>query len=214
MHIFIPIKHNSQRVPSKNFRLIGDKPLWRHTVEKLNKTYTVCIDTDSDDIIRECKNLDNVLAYQRKDSLCGDKISVIKLLKYFKNKFNVTDNICQVHVTSPFLDIKHIEVAENKLKEGYDSVFGVNVMQQRLWRKESYGYCPVNHNPMKLEQTQDLPKYYCENSYLYAFKPEVLDNNNRIGNNPYLLEIDFPYNLDIDTEEDWDTINHLSKIQI
>jgi|TARA_B100001094_G_C18067129_1_gene738050 CMP-N-acetylneuraminic acid synthetase len=62
-----------------------------------------------------------------------------------------------------------------------------------------------------LEQTQDLPEYYCENSYLYAFKPEVLDQNNRIGKNPYLLEIGFPYNLDIDTEQDWDMINRIGE---
>lgn len=211
MLIFIPIKSNSQRVKNKNFRLFGEKPLWKHTIDKLTSEYTVYIDTDSEKIIQDCKKLKNVLTYKRKDALCGDNVSVISLLKYFRNKFNVTDNICQIHVTSPFLDIKHIEFAEQKLREGYDSVFGVNVMQQRLWRKEEYGYCPINHNPMKLEQTQDLPKYYCENSYLYAFKPEVLNNNNRIGNNPYLLEIDFPYNLDIDTEEDWELLLNIKR---
>ena len=56
---------------------------------------------------------------------------------------------------------------------------------------------------MRLEQTQDLPKYYAENSYLYAFQPKVLDFNNRIGYNPYIMEIGFPYNLDIDTEKDF-----------
>ena len=91
--------------------------------------------------------------------------------------------------------------------EGHDSVFSADVVQNRFWRKESYGYCPVNHNPMKLEQTQDLPVYYMENSYLYAFLPKVLEYNNRIGYNPYIMEIGFPYNLDIDTEEDWKLVN-------
>ena len=82
-----------------------------------------------------------------------------------------------------------------------------NASQNRFGRKESYGCCPINHNPMKLEQTQDLPLYYMENSYLYTFLPKVLEYNNRIGYNPYIMEIGFPYNLDIDTEEDWKVVN-------
>ena len=35
----------------------------------------------------------------------------------------------------------------------------------------------------------------------------MLDFNNRIGYNPYIMEIGFPYNLDIDTEEDWKLVN-------
>jgi CMP-N-acetylneuraminic acid synthetase len=213
MKIFIPIKHNSQRVPNKNFRSLNNKQLWRITVEKVSKYYTTYIDTDSDVIIEQCSLIDNVVTFKRDQKLCGDKVSVVELLRNFKEKSRITDNLCQIHVTSPFLSIDHIKVAEEKIYEGYDSVFGVNVIQQRLWRKESYGYCPVNHNPMKLEQTQDLPKYYFENSYLYAFRPEILDSGNRIGSNPYLLEIGFPHNLDIDTEEDWDFIKAVDRSQ-
>ena len=89
----------------------------------------------------------------------------------------------------------------------YDSVVSCNVHQVRFWRKERYGYCPVNHNPAKLEQTQDLPKYYEENSAFYIFKPEVLiRTGNRIGQNPFFYELKDPENLDIDTEEDWKLI--------
>ena len=213
MNIFIPIKHNSQRVSSKNFRLFRGKSLWRHTIDKVSTKYKVHIDTDSEEIITECKGLDNVIAYKRDRNLLGDHVSVVSLIQNFKNRYQITGDICQIHVTSPFLKIDHIQTAQKKLQEGYDSVFGVDILQQRLWRQESYGYCPINHNPMKLEQTQDLPKYYYENSYLYAFKSEVLDLGNRIGNNPYLLKIDFPYNLDIDTEQDWSIINYISKLE-
>tara|TARA_Y100000389_G_scaffold192160_1_gene219325 strand:- start:1978 stop:2643 length:666 start_codon:yes stop_codon:yes gene_type:complete len=209
--LFIPIKSNSQRVKNKNFRLFGEKTLWRHTIDKVSTKYKVHIDTDSEEIITECKGLDNVTAYKRHSDLLGDTTSVIDLIKRFINHYQITDYICQIHVTSPFLLLDHLEIAEQKLEEGYDSVFAVNTIQQRLWRAESYGYCPINHNPMKLEQTQDLPKYYSENSYLYAFRPEVLSRGNRIGDNPYLLEIEFPYNLDIDTESDWNIINEIQK---
>ena len=56
----------------------------------------------------------------------------------------------------------------------------------------------------KLEQTQDLPKYYEENSAFYIFQPNILlKTGNRIGQNPFFYELREPENLDIDTEEDW-----------
>jgi CMP-N-acetylneuraminic acid synthetase len=203
MIVYIPIKQNSQRVPCKNFREFDGKPLWEHTVDKLRE-FDVYIDTDSDSIINRCKKKSWVTCFPRRRHLIGDKVSVVDLLKNFINQFEITDTVCQVHVTSPFLEIDHVKFAFNKINnEGYDSVFSADVVQKRFWTKEPYGLCPVNHNPLKLEQTQDLTKYYCENSYIYAFKPYVLDYNNRIGYNPYIMEIGVPYNLDIDTEDDW-----------
>ena len=207
MIVYIPIKKNSQRVPEKNFRTFKNSPLWEHTVEKL-KDFKVYIDTDSDTILSECKSKPWVTCFSRRRHLVGDKISVVDLLKNFVSQFSITEPICQIHVTSPFLNPDHIKFSFDKInKEGHDSVFSADVVQTRFWREEPYGYCPINHNPMRLEQTQDLPKYYAENSYLYTFLPKVLDYNNRIGYNPYVLEIGFPYNLDIDTEEDWKLVN-------
>lgn len=207
MVVYIPIKKNSQRVPKKNFRLFNNKPLWEHTVDKL-KSFNVFIDTDSDSIIEDNKSKDWVTCFSRKRHLVGDQVSVVDLLKNFIYQFSIKEPVCQIHVTSPFLNPDHIKFALDKINnEGYDSVFSADAVQNRFWRKESYGYCPINHNPMKLEQTQDLPIYYMENSYLYAFQPKVLEYNNRIGYNPYIMEIGFPYNLDIDTEEDWKLVN-------
>ena len=62
---------------------------------------------------------------------------------------------------------------------------------------------------MKLEQTQDLPHYYMENSYFYFFTTEVLKLGNRIGKNPKPIPIEYPYNLDIDTEQDWKLVKKI-----
>jgi CMP-N-acetylneuraminic acid synthetase len=55
-----------------------------------------------------------------------------------------------------------------------------------------------------MEQTQDLPTLYEENSAFYIFRPDVIINmNSRIGTNPYFYSISSPENVDIDTESDW-----------
>ena len=213
MIIFIPIKHNSQRVPNKNFRSFGGVELYKHTLYKFNQ-YRIFVDTDSENVLNEIKKdekLAHVIPLKRKKHLVGHKVSVCSLIRDFVQDYEVEDVIAQIHVTSPFLRPETLSAAAQKIHE-YDSVVSCNVLQTRIWRKEKYGYCPVNHNPLKLEQTQDLPKFYEENSTFYIFKPETIINGSRIGKNPYFYEITHPENLDIDTEEDFKVcINTFSK---
>jgi CMP-N-acetylneuraminic acid synthetase len=216
MKIFIPIKENSQRVPRKNFRIFHGEPLYKHQLLKFIG-FDIFVDTDSieiyDEIIKDYR-LKHVIPYMRSNELKGDKTSVCKLIKDFIIRYSIEDYICQIHVTSPLLNPTTIVNAfeytnkYNSFVKKYNSVVSVNKIQSRLWRKEEYGYCPINHNPMKLEQTQDLPVYYEENSGFYIFDSKIfIKTGNRIGDNPYFYELEYPENMDIDTEEDWKIIN-------
>lgn len=212
MIVYIPIKENSQRVPRKNFREFKGKPLWEHTVDKL-KDFRVVIDTDSQEIIDGCKNKKWVTTYLRPENLRGDKVSVVDLIRNYFQDFPKETWILQLHVTSPFITEKTINQLKELTKSSHDSFFSVDKIQNRFWREESYGLVPINHNPMKLEQTQDLPPYFMENSCFYLFKRSVLDFGNRIGKNPKQIEIGFPENLDIDTEQDWEIVKLLENYE-
>ena len=212
MKIFIPIKHNSQRVPRKNFRLFRGVPLYKHTLLKYSNC-DVYVDTDSEEIINEItrdSRLSNVKVYKRSSDLLGDEVSVCDLIKYFITKFKVKGPIAQIHVTSPLLSYKTIERAFAYIGQ-YDSVVSCNSYNSRFWRKEKYGVCPINHNPLRLEQTQDLPTLYEENSCFYIFDSDVvLSTGNRIGKRPYFYSVSEPENIDIDTEDDWNKLKDYS----
>ena len=207
MIIYIPIKHNSQRVPRKNFRLFGKEPLYKHTLLKYTDE-EVFVDTDSEEIylgIKSDKRLTNVTAFYRDEKLVGDKISVCSLLENFILRFDIRKPVVQIHVTSPFL-LKETVKEAYRIVGDYDSVISCNTHQTRFWRKEEYGMCPVNHNPLKLEQTQDLPTVYEENSCFYIFKPEILlKTGNRVGISPFFFSVSEPENMDIDTETNWES---------
>ena len=207
MIICIPIKELSQRVPNKNFRKLGKESLYVRCLKKL-KSYKVYVDTDSDKIIKEVRSnrdLNHVTAFRRKKELEGHNTSVCDLIESFIQEFKIANQtICQLHVTSPFIKEETIKNALSKLDKKNTSVVSCNLYQNRLWRKESYGYCPVNHNPCKLEQTQDLPEFYEENSLFYIFNSDDFKKTKlRISNSPYFYSCHFPENLDIDTEDDW-----------
>ena len=211
MIIFIPIKEHSERVPRKNFRLLNDFPLYLHQINKFREYFTVYVDTDSDEIFSNLSELDNVVVYKREPNLIGDDTSVNLLIENLITKYNINDYICQIHVTSPFLETDTI--IKINYNNDYDSYVSADVIQSRIWKEEKIGLLPVNHNPMKLEKTQDLEKYYVENSAFYIFEPKTfLKYNNRIGIKPQFIELPFPENVDIDNEKDWDLVNKINKI--
>ena len=207
MIIFIPIKEHSERVPNKNFRFLDDKKLYLRQINKFRKHFHIYVDTDSDEIYNELSTYTNVTVYYRETNLIGDDTSVNLLIKNLITKYNIEDFVCQIHVTSPFLNP---ETIKNINLKDYDSIVSCDIIQSRIWKNEKIGMIPINHNPMKLEKTQDLEKIYVENSGFYIFKSETfLKYNNRIGINSKFIELKFPENVDIDTEDDWDLVKKL-----
>ena len=207
MKIFIPIKKESIRVPNKNYRDFGGQPLWRHTLLKFSGC-KIFVDTDDLELINIINNdgeLKNVCAYERRKDYVGNDISVNKLIDNFLNMFVFNnETIVQLHVTSPFL-LSDTLVDAFQYMDVYKSVCGANKVQSRLWENHLLGWKPVNHDPSKLIPTQDLPQIFEENSSFYMFTKNsyIENNNNRISNKNWFQLVNFPQNLDIDTEDDW-----------
>lgn len=214
--IFVPIKSKSERVPRKNFRDFGGKPLYQYVLSKyFSNDVNFFVDTDSEEIFNWvndcCPN--NFKAYMRDDNLIGNDVSVNLLIKNFLIKHDTDDIIVQIHVTSPFLTPDIVLQSAGLINENFDSVASANIIQSRLWRMENYGWCPINHNPTKMEKTQDLVNVYEENSALYAFRRNsFMDSGRRISDKHTFVDIGFPYNLDIDNEKDWEFCSKVLKI--
>ena len=210
MKVFIPIKKKSVRVPNKNFRDFGGKPLYIRTLDKLNQM-EVFIDTDAG-------SLELPVGMTVYHGLAGQDVPMNDLIGNFLDRFvkGKHELIIQIHVTSPFLKRQTILSIANhfnrlRLTGACDSVVACTDVQVRVWRTEytpqtfSQRMIPVNHNPMILEPTQHLQKMYAENSLFYIFTKESFkaNGNNRVGRKPLFWSVPFPENHDIDTEQDW-----------
>jgi CMP-N-acetylneuraminic acid synthetase len=91
----------------------------------------------------------------------------------------------------------------------YDSLLSVTRWQTRLW--DQLGRA-INHNPAILLQTQDLPPVYEENSCIYIFtRHNLVARRNRLGERPFLFEVDAAEAWDIDEELDFEIVDFLMK---
>lgn len=203
----VPMRHNSQRVPGKNYRLLAGKPLYQHIIESLLNTREIAeivVDTDSAPVMEGLRcDFPQVRIIERPEHLRADAIPMNEILSYDTAQVE-GDFYLQTHSTNPLLKAATLSRAIQTFLDGYpgcDSMFSVTRLQTRLWDQLTR---PINHNPAILLQTQDLPPVYEENSCLYLFtRQNLLARRNRLGERPLMFEIAADEAWDIDEELDF-----------
>jgi CMP-N-acetylneuraminic acid synthetase len=211
----VPMRHNSERIPGKNYRLLHGSPLYHYIIDSLlacQGVDKILIDTDSPLIMKDAQeHFPDVLLYERPPHLRDDHLSMNIVLKNSIQQVPA-DYYLQTHSTNPLLRTATIDAAISKFFESdqdYDSLFTVTRIQTRLWDAAAM---PVNHDPEVLLRTQDLPPLFEENSCLYLFSgSDFRVTENRIGKRPCLYEIDPLESIDIDEESDFRLAEFLMK---
>ena len=203
----VPMRHHSQRVPGKNYRPLAGKPLYQHIIETLlavPEIDTVMVDTDSEPVMDGVLRLfPTVKLIQRPEHLRADDVPMNDILLHDTAQVDA-EFYLQTHSTNPLLKAQTISQGIQKFFADYpkyDSLFSVTRLQTRLYFQDGRA---INHNPLELIQTQDLPPVYEENSCLYLFTRENLARKrHRIGDKPLMFEIDADEAWDIDEELDF-----------
>ena len=203
----VPMRHESERVPGKNYRPLGGRPLFHHIVSALEHcariTKTV-IDTDSKLIREDATNsFPRVEVIDRPAHLRDGATPMNSILLHDVQEVEA-DLYLQTHSTNPLLRSDSIERAIEAFIAAsgtYDSLFSVTRLQTRLWSGDG---TPINHERHVLARTQDLPPVFEENSCVYLFSRASLElRGNRIGERPLMFELPKDEAWDIDDEMDF-----------
>jgi len=213
----IPMRHHSQRIPGKNYRLLDGKPLFHHilcTLQRCPEIEHIAVDTDSPEIIAGLREFfPNVQIVIRPLELRDDTVPMNEILMYDISQAPA-DLYLQTHSTNPLIKPSTISTAINTMLTAgpaNDSLFSVTRLQTRLYNSKGIA---INHDPHILLQTQDLPPVYEENSCIYLFTAESLrKHKTRIGANPILFETAPEESWDIDEESDFKIVETLIQAQ-
>ena len=211
----VPMRHHSQRVPGKNYRMLAGKPLFHHIIETLlavPEVTEILVDTDSDPVMDGLRQrFPQVKIINRPEYLRADDVPMNDILIHDTAQTQA-DFYLQTHSTNPLLKSETISRAIQLLLTNYphnDSLFSVTRLQTRLYFQDGRA---INHDPRVLIQTQDLPPVYEENSCLYIFtRDNLLKRHHRIGETPVMFEIDADEAWDIDEELDFSITDFLIK---
>ena len=203
----VPMRHQSERVPGKNFRDMAGAPLFAYilrSLEKVDEITEIVVDTDSE-IIRSGINKDfpAIRVIERPAHLRAGEIPMNEILLH-DTSMVAADFYLQSHSTNPLLESASIRRAIQTFMAAYpekDSLFSVTELHTRLY---DHAGKAMNHDPNELLRTQDLPPVYEENSCIYIFDRAILKSKgHRIGENPIMYPIPAEQALDIDEENDF-----------
>lgn len=208
----VPMKLKNERLPGKNTKLLGGIPLCKYQLNALRKVasideiYVYCSDPAIKEFLPE-----GVIFLQRPQWLDEPTSNFSQIFESFSSQVDADIYVFD-HVTAPFLKTATIEKCLSAVVDGsHDSAFCAVKIQDFLWQNGQ----PLNFDASNLPRSQDLPVIYRETSGVYVFRREVFETlHRRIGNNPYVMEVDFKESIDINNPEDFRLAEAMLNIEL
>ncbi|MEN2400560.1 hypothetical protein GKZ90_0012280 [Flavobacterium sp. MC2016-06] len=215
--VFLPTRKGSERVVNKNTRKFCDveNGLLEIKLNQLLKTeliHEIVLSSNDDASLEYGAKLANkesrLKIIERPENLALSSTNLIDLVKYVPLICNMS-HILWTHVTSPFVQAEDYDKAiktyfEAITNEEHDSLMSVKTLQNFLWSKEKNDL--INRlTDIKWPRTQDLmPLYEIDSAFFIASKNIYFNNQDRIGNKPYLMEQSGYNSFDVDWEDDFE----------
>lgn len=198
----IPIKLNSERLANKNILPFDNgQPLVyyiQHTLLKVNnidEIYVYCSDNKIQSYL-----LPGVKLLQRSKYLDLSSTPFNEVLTSFANDVEANYYVL-THTTAPFIRAESIMKGVEMVRSGeYDSAVGVHRLYDFLWKDGQ----PLNYQLTNIPRTQDLPPIFAETCGLYIYSRDlILNQNRRIGDKPYFVELSKIESIDINDKDDF-----------
>ncbi len=197
----MPIKMNNERLPGKNTKLLGGKPLLQYQLDNLLQIPQI------DAIHVYCSNKD-IVPYlpqgihfeQRAAELDLPTANFSQIFDSF-TRIHPADIYVFDHATAPFVSTDTIQECLDAVLSGkYDSAFCAVKIQDFLWQDGK----PMNFDATNIPRSQDIKPIYRETSGVYVFTRQVWEKlHRRIGERPYVKEVSFREAVDINNPEDF-----------
>ena len=215
----ITARGGSVRIPRKNIRLLGGKPLieWSIKAALQSKCTRVIVSTDCEQIRDFSIKAGAEVPFKRPLDISKNIPS--HLVTQHAIKFHENQKKCKVHLavtiqpTTPFLSTKNINDAISMIEKNnfMDSVFTAGPVKQRpeyMFQLNKDTNIANNQFNKKLKGeitvSQNLTELWHPNGGAYVTKRETLfEYGSLIGKNPGILKMSDLNSIDIDEEIDF-----------
>lgn len=213
----VPARKGSRRVPGKNAKLLGGKPLVAWTFETamacegLDK---VCLSTDDPTLVEIARQHGVDVPFMRPDHLCSDTASTIDVvlhaLDHYRDAGETFDGVMLLQPTSPFRQVETLALAAQTFRQlgGTRDLVSVSPAEsppQWMFYIRNSRLSPVTGWSDLQGRSQDLEPAYRLNGSIYLTSTPTLRNEKRFVH-PECWPIEMAGGreaIDIDTPEDW-----------
>ncbi len=213
----ITARGGSSRLPGKNIRLLGGRPLLAWTVDGLRASGIGCpvlLSTDDQSIAEVGRRLDVMVPWIRPPALASDTATSVDValhaLEWFEGEHGSVDALMLLQPTSPFRrpETMRLGMALFRASSGRPVVAMSPVRHGHpLWTYRMHDGSAVPFIPRSgpEKRSQDLPQALHVNGCLYIARPsQIRDQRTFIGDRPVPLVVTDPVEaIDIDDEFDF-----------
>jgi CMP-N,N'-diacetyllegionaminic acid synthase len=206
----------SKRLPGKNIRLLGDKPLIAWSIDAARSVAeigAILVSTDDPAIAAVCADGGALVPWLRPAELASDTATsvdaVLHALDWYEVQHGAVDGVLLLQPTSPFRSAATLRRGIGLFDaKGRRPVVGVSPCASHpMWTMKLAGdyLAPFLPAQAQVSRAQDLPPAYAINGAFYLIAPSDLRaGRSFVGDRTVPLIIDSPREaLDIDTAWDW-----------
>lgn len=211
----ITARGGSKRLPGKNIRVLGGKPLIVWSIDVAKDIAEICdilVSTDDPGIAAVCTEAGALVPWLRPANLATDTASsvdvVLHALDWYESENGAVDGVLLLQPTSPFRTKETVRKGIGSfVKHDRQAVLGISPTHAHpMWilKMEGDYLVPFLQDHGLGTRSQDLPPVYVVNGSFYLINPaELRANRTFFGAAAIPLLIESPQEaLDIDTE--WD----------
>lgn len=218
----VPARGGSKRLPGKNVKLLGGKPLINWTIEIAQGIPEICeilVSTDDPAIAMVAKEAGANVPWLRPEGLATDQATsaevALHALDWYESENGVVDGLLLLQPTSPFRTQAKIRLGIELFKRhSYRAVIGVSPAEDHpMWtfKMDSGFLVPFMESHGFGTRSQDLEPAFVANGGFYLISPIELRKGKSfvtIEQVPLLGE-SYKESLDIDTELDFELAEYL-----
>lgn len=172
----IPVRSGSKRIPNKNIRNLGGKPLLAHTVEQAASSSVLdrcLVSSDDEEIAAVAREYGGDVPFLRPDSLATDTASsadvVAHALEWIQEQGEEPTIVALLQVTTPFRTSTDIDESIEKLQESQATSL-ISVTEYRIppeWAFETDDNGCLHSHFAKYDMWDDGPSRSQETTTLY-----------------------------------------------
>lgn len=217
----IPARGGSKRIPRKNVRVFGGKPMIAWSIEAAQRSRLfdhILVSTDDSETTDVANRWGAETPFVRPSSISDDHTGTTEVIAHatrwaIDNGWPLTA-VCCIYATAPLLDPNDLERGINALEAGrWAYAFSVTDYAYpvfRAMRQHPEGGLEMIFPEHFSTRTQDLPSALHDAAQFYWGRPQAWVKAERIFDR-HSVPVHIPRSrvLDIDTEEDWQLAERL-----
>jgi len=215
----IPARGSSKTLPGKNIKEFAGKPLIIHSIEYALESkfvYEVVVSTDDSKISKISRDAGAAII-KRPDELSTDTAATESAVEHYLNsRSKKPDIIVLLQATSPLRPKNSLDEAITYfIKEKFDSLLSISPTHRFFWRvkEDKTAYAEYDYlNRPRRQDLQPVDMRFIENGSLYIFTRDHFEKTgNRLGGKTGFVEWPEDYNMEIDTEVDFQCVEKIFK---